>query len=112
MGLPNPSSASLGHARAVATEAGCLYRDYLTSSHGIDGQIEYCPRGGQTAYRVFLQTRLKRHYSLRVRSDGSKLLSIREPSDADYWLLQTAPVMLTFQSGDNAVCWMDITAIL
>ena len=46
----------MGHAYAIAGEAGQIYRQYTNSDHGIDGEIEFKdPEGKASGRRLYLQ---------------------------------------------------------
>ena len=68
----------VGHAYAIAGEAGQIYRQYTDSDHGIDGEIEFKDREGKASgKRVYLQLNSVDSYltdgsGMTPRSSGSR----------------------------------------
>jgi hypothetical protein len=102
----------VGHAFAIAGEAGQIHRGYTNSDHGIDGEIEFKDDDNRaTGRRLYLQLKSGDSY-LHKRKDGTEVFQIKEPRWADYWQQQAYPVMLVVRTSDGTIRWMDVSAYL
>jgi hypothetical protein len=99
----------VGHAYAVAGEAGQIYRQYGNSDHGIDGEIEFKNAGGK---RLYLQLKVDDSYVQRRKEDGTQIFEIRNRAWAAYWMARPYPVMLVVRGSDGRIRWMDVTEYL
>ncbi|MBI1765889.1 MAG: DUF4365 domain-containing protein [Acidobacteria bacterium] len=74
----------LGHAFAIAGEAGQIFRPTANSDWGIDGEIEFKDsEGNASGRRVYLQLKSGDSY-LEQRKDGREVFKIKKPRHADY----------------------------
>jgi hypothetical protein len=103
----------VGHAYAVAGEAGQIFRLISNSDWGIDGEIEFKNYDGKASgQRVYLQLKSGDSY-LRVRAlDGAEVFSIKNERHIDYWQAHAYPVMLVIRSSEGTIRWMDVSAYL
>jgi TIR domain/Domain of unknown function (DUF4365)/Ras of Complex, Roc, domain of DAPkinase/WD domain, G-beta repeat len=103
----------VGHAIAIASEAGQIYRGYADSDHGIDGEIEFKDDDGSASgKRLLLQLKSGNSYLKQRRHDGAEVFQIKNPRWADYWQQQAYPVMLVTRTSDGQIRWMDIRTFL
>lgn len=103
----------VGHAYAVAGEAGQIYRQYTNSDHGIDGEIEFKDRKGQASgKRLYLQLKSGDSYLYTRKMDGAEIFTIKKKRWADYWQQQAYPVWLVIRTSDNNIRWMNVTDYL
>jgi hypothetical protein len=103
----------VGHAFAIAGEAGQIYRPVLNSDHGIDGEIEFKDyEGHASGKRLYLQLKSgDSHLKYRQR-DGRHVFQIKKPRWAEYWIAQAYPVMLVIRTSDETIRWMNATEYL
>lgn len=103
----------LGHAFAIAGEAGQLFQTMPSPEWGIDGKIEFKNnRGEPSGRRVYLQLKTGDYYFHERRADGKELLTIRDSHQANYWRAQDYPVMLVVRTSDGTIRWMNVTEYL
>ena len=103
----------VGHAFAIAGEAGQIYRPVLNPDHGIDGEIEFKDyEGHASGKRLYLQLKSgDSHLKYRQR-DGRHVFQIKKPRWAEYWIAQAYPVMLVIRTSDETIRWMNATEYL
>lgn len=103
----------VGHAFAIAGEAGQIFRPTPNSDWGIDGELEFKNnRGEASGSRVYLQLKSGDSYLQTRKADGKEVFTIRKPRQAEYWLAQAYPVMLVVRTSDGKIRWMDVTDYL
>jgi hypothetical protein len=98
----------IGHAYAVANEAGQAFRKGATTVRA-DGEIEFMDDHGQpSGSRIFV--RLKRDdVTLSRREDGTDLVTFYDPRLIDEWSAAKFPVMLVTRTAEGAIKWMNMT---
>lgn len=102
----------LGHAFAIAGEAGQIFRPTPNSDWGIDGEIEFKDNNGNASgRRVYLQLKSGDSY-LETRKDGREVFKIKKPRHAEYWQSHEYPVMLVIRTSDGGIRWMNVTEYL
>ncbi len=102
----------VGHAFAIAGEAGQIFRPTPNSDWGIDGEIEFKNNKGEASgRRVYLQLKSGDSY-LEARKDGREVFKIKKPRHAEYWTAQEYPVMLVIRTSDGQIRWMNVTEYL
>ncbi len=103
----------IGHAFAIAGEAGQIYRQYTNSDHGIDGEIEFKNwHGKASGRRVYLQLKSGDSYLYKRKEDGAEIFTIKKPRHSEYWQQQAYPVMLVIRTSDGTIRWMDVSEYL
>jgi hypothetical protein len=103
----------VGHAFAIAGEAGQLFQPMPSPEWGIDGKIEFKNnRGEPSGRRVYLQLKIGDYYFQERRADGKEVLTIKDSRKADYWRSQDYPVMLVVRTSDGVIRWMNVTDYL
>lgn len=103
----------VGHAFAVAGEAGQIFRPTPNSDWGIDGEIEFKNEKGEASgRRVYLQLKSGDSYLHTRKSDGKEIFRIKESRHAEYWQAQAYPVMLVIRTSDGQIRWMDVSEYL
>jgi hypothetical protein len=103
----------VGHAYAVAGEAGQIYRQYTNSDYGIDGEIELKDHENKASgKRLYLQLKSGDSYLRKRKKDGAEVFTIRKERWVDYWRQQAYPVFLVIRTSDGKIRWMDVTAYL
>ena len=103
----------VGHAFAIAGEAGHIFRPTANSDWGIDGEIEFKNSEGQASgERLYLQLKSGDSYLKRRKRDDREIFTIKKQRQAEYWLSQAYPVMLVIRSSDGKIRWMNITEYL
>lgn len=103
----------VGHAYAIAGEAGQIYRQYTNSDHGIDGEIEFKDYSGRaTGKRLYLQLKSGDSYLHKRKADEAEVFTIKKTRWADYWQQQAYPVMLVIRTSDGKIRWMNVSAYL
>lgn len=103
----------VGHAFAIAGEAGQIYRGYTNSDHGIDGEIEFKDDSGRaTGKRLYLQLKSGDSYLRKRLRDGAEIFQIKNRRWVTYWQQQAYPVMLVMRNSAGEIRWMDISAYL
>jgi len=103
----------VGHAIAIAAEAGQIFRPVTWADWGIDGEIEFKDYEGKASgQRVYLQLKSGDSYLYRRRRDDKEVFTIRKPRQAKYWLAQAYPVMLVIRTSDGKIRWMNVTDYL
>ncbi len=103
----------LGHALAIVSEAGQIYREYTKSDRGIDGEIAFKDERGLSSRKVlYVQLKSADSYLQRRQSDGAEIFEIKNPRWADYWHQRDFPVMLVVRGSDGDIRWMDVRARL
>ena len=116
-GIDNESRALilLGHAYAIAGEAGQIFRQTANSDWGIDGEIEFKnDRGEASGQRVYLQLKSGDSYLYQRKKDGKEIFTIKNPRHAEYWHpeSQSYPVMLVIRTSDQKIRWMNVSDYL
>ena len=102
----------VGHAFAIAGEAGQIFRPTPNSDWGIDGEIEFKNDNGQASgRRVYLQLKSGDSY-LESRKDGREVFKIKKERHAEYWQAHEYPVMLVIRTSDGQIRWMNVTEYL
>jgi small GTP-binding protein len=102
-----------GQAKAIAGEAGHLYRELTAHDHGIDAEIEFKDsEGNATGRRVYLQLKSGDSYLHQRKTDGKEIFRIKKKRWATYWVSQAYPVMLVIRTSDNVIRWMNVTDYL
>jgi hypothetical protein len=103
----------VGHAHAIAGEAGQIYRGYTGSDHGIDGEIEFKDDEGRASgKRLYLQLKSGDSYLTHRQRDDAEVFQIKNPRWASYWREQAYPVMLVIRTSDGVIRWMDVSDCL
>jgi hypothetical protein len=103
----------VGHAIAIAAEAGQIFRPVAWADWGIDGEIEFKnDRGEASGRRVYVQLKSGDSYLYHRERDEAEVFTIKKPRQAEYWLSQAYPVMLVIRTSDGKIRWMDVTAYL
>jgi DNA-directed RNA polymerase subunit RPC12/RpoP len=103
----------VGHAIAIAAEAGQIFRPPIWADWGIDGHIEFKNNKGQASAKyVGLQLKSGDSYLYKRKADGKEIFTIKEQRQADYWLAQPYPVMLVIRTSDGQIRWMNVTEYL
>lgn len=103
----------VGHAFAIAGEAGQIYRGIANSDWGIDGEIEFKDYSGRASgKRVYLQLKSGNSYLTRRKSDDAEVFTVKNHRHLEYWTNQAYPVMLVIKTGDGKIRWMDVSAYL
>jgi transcription initiation factor IIE alpha subunit len=102
----------VGHAFAVAGEAGQIFRPTANSDWGIDGEIEFKDyENNASGKKVYLQLKSGDSY-LRTRKRDEKEIFQIKPRHAEYWLAHNYPVMLVIRTSDGEIRWMNATDYL
>ena len=100
----------IGHASAVAEEAGQIFRPTGIADWGIDGEIEFKNDAGRASgVRVYLQLKPGDTYLHTRQRDGREIFAIQNPRRARYWQAQAYPVMLVIRTSDGTIHWMNVT---
>lgn len=103
----------VGHAFAIAGEAGQIFRPTPNSDWGIDGEIEFKDNeGNASGRRLYLQLKSGDSYLYPRKADGGEIFTIRNERHADYWQQQAYPVMLVIRRSDGTILWMDVSEYL
>ncbi len=103
----------VGHAFAIAGEAGQIFRPTPNSDWGIDGEIEFKNEQGEASgKRLYLQLKSGDSYLHTRKSDGKEIFTIKKPRHAEYWRSQAYPVMLVIRTSDGQIRWMNVTDYL
>ena len=103
----------VGHAFAIAGEAGQIFRPTPNSDWGIDGEIEFKDAAGKASgQRVYLQLKSGDSYLSPRQRDDVEILTIKSRRHATYWQQQAYPVMLVIRTSDGTIRWMNVTEYL
>jgi hypothetical protein len=103
----------VGHAMAIAGEAGQIFRIVAEPDWGIDAEIEFKDdRGEASGQRVYLQLKSGDSYLYHRQRDDVEVFTIKKPRHAEYWLSQAYPVMLVIRTSDGQIRWMNVTDYL
>jgi hypothetical protein len=103
----------VGHAIAIAAEAGQVFRPLVWADWGIDGEIEFRDTAGNlTGKRVYLQLKSGDSYLYTRKRDGKEVFTIKNPRHAEYWQSQAYPVMLVIRTSDLRIRWMNVSEYL
>ena len=103
----------VGHAIAIAAEAGHIFRPVVWADWGIDGEIEFKNDKGQASgQRVYVQLKSGDSYIYHRERDDKEIFTIKNPRHAEYWLSQAYPVMLVIRTSDGKIRWMNVTEYL
>ncbi|MDX6696028.1 MAG: hypothetical protein QOF02_3631 [Blastocatellia bacterium] len=103
----------VGHAFAIAGEAGQIFRPTPNSDWGIDGEIEFKNYEGEASgKRVYLQLKSGDSYLYKRKGDGQEVFTIKKARQAAYWQSQAYPVMLVIRTSDGQIRWMNVTDYL
>jgi len=103
----------VGHAIAIAAEAGQIFRPVPWADWGIDGEIEFKDAKGQASgQRVYLQLKSGDSYLYHRERDDVEVFTIKKKRQAEYWLSQAYPVMLVIRTSDGQIRWMNVTDYL
>ncbi|HEX4947166.1 MAG TPA: TIR domain-containing protein [Blastocatellia bacterium] len=102
----------IGHAFAMAGEAGQHFRHLATSAFGFDGEIEFKNNQDEASgKRLYLQLKWDDWYQVR-QQDGKEVFCPKNTQFAEFWEKQQAPVMLVHRTPDGVIRWMNVTASL
>jgi small GTP-binding protein len=102
-----------GQAKAIAGEAGQIYRDVSQKDWGIDAEIEFKDdKGKPSGQRVYLQLKSGDSYLYKRKRDQKEIFTIKKKRHAQYWQSQAYPVMLVIRTSDGEIRWMNITDYL
>jgi WD40 repeat protein len=103
----------VGHAIAIAAEAGQIFRPVTWADWGIDGEIEFKDDKGQASgQRLYLQLKSGDSYLYQRKRDDVEVFTIKKARQAEYWLKQKYPVMLVIRTSDGKIRWMNVTDYL
>jgi small GTP-binding protein len=103
----------VGHAFAIAGEAGQIFRPVPNSDWGIDGEIEFKNKKGEASgERVYLQLKSGDSYLHTRKAGGKEVFSIKNSRHAEYWQAQKYPVMLVIRNSNGHIRWMNVTDYL
>jgi len=103
----------VGHAIAIAAEAGQIFRPVAWADWGIDGEIEFKDHEGKASgQRVYLQLKSGDSYLYHRQRDDVEVFTIKNPRHAEYWLAQAYPVMLVIRTSEGKIRWMNVTDYL
>ena len=103
----------VGHAFAIAGEAGQIFRPTSNSDWGLDGEIEFKNDHGQASgRRLYLQLKSGDSYIYRRRKDGKDIFRIKEPRHAEYWQAHQYPVMLVVRTSNGEIRWLNVSDYL
>jgi uncharacterized protein YlaI len=103
----------VGHAFAIAGEAGQIFRPTPNSDWGIDGEIEFKDYEGKASgKRVYLQLKSGDSYLYTRKRDEKDIFTIKKKRWAEYWQAQAYPVMLVIRTSDGRIRWMNVTEYL
>lgn len=103
----------VGHATAIAAEAGQIFRPVAWADWGIDGEIEFKDDNGlASGQRLYLQLKSGDSYLYQRKRDDEEIFTIKNPRHAEYWLSQAYPVMLVIRTSDGRIRWMNVTDYL
>jgi hypothetical protein len=102
-----------GQAKAIAGEAGQIYRDVSQKDWGIDAEIEFKDdKGNASGQRVYLQLKSGDSYLYKRKRDQKDIFTIKKKRHAEYWQSHAYPVMLVIRTSDGEIRWMNITDYL
>ena len=102
----------VGHAYAIAGQAGQIFRQTSNSDWGIDGEIEFKDYEGKASgKRVYLQLKSGDSY-LRTRKRDEKEIFDVKPRHAEYWQAHNYDVMLVIRNSNDEIRWMNATEYL
>lgn len=105
--------ALVGHAIAIAAEAGQIFRPVAWADWGIDGEIEFKDdQGRASGQRLYLQLKSGDSYLYQRKRDDEEIFTIKNPRHVEYWLSQAYPVMLVIRTSDGRIRWMNVTDYL
>lgn len=103
----------LGHAFAIAGEAGQIFRPTPNSDWGLDGEIEFKDYSGRASgRRLYVQLKSGNSYLTRRKSDDAEVFTVKNQRHLEYWVNQAYPVMLVIRTSDGNIRWMDVSAHL
>jgi len=103
----------VGHAFAIAGEAGQIFRSIPNSDWGIDGEIEFKDNDGKASgKRVYLQLKSGDSYLSPRQRDDAEIFTIKNRRHVEYWQQQAYPVMLVIRTSDGTIRWMNVTEYL
>lgn len=103
----------VGHAFAIAGEAGQIFRPTPNSDWGIDGEIEFKnARSQASGSRVYLQLKSGDSYLYTRKKDGKQIFKIKNERHTEYWQAQRYPVMLVIRTSDGQIRWMNVSEYL
>jgi hypothetical protein len=103
----------VGHAFAIAGEAGQIFRPTSNSDWGIDGEIEFKDSEGKASgKRVYLQLKSGDSYLFTRQRDGVEVFTIKNERHIEYWQQQAYPVMLVIHTSDGIIRWINVTECL
>jgi hypothetical protein len=103
----------VGHAIAIAAEAGQIFRPVAWADWGIDGEIEFKNDLGEASgRRVYVQLKSGDSYLYQRKTDDKEVFTIKKARQAEYWQAQAYPVMLVIRTSDGKIRWMNVTDYL
>jgi small GTP-binding protein len=98
-----------GHALAVASEAGQIFRAKPDSEVRVDGEIEFRDTNGKPSGRKVYLAFESRDWSRASERGDPEIVAIEKPQYAAQWLGTANPVMLVIRAADGQICWMNVT---
>lgn len=103
----------VGHALAIAAEAGQIFRPVAWADWGIDGEIAFKnDKGEASGRRVYLQLKSGDSYLNKRKRDDQEVFTLKNPRHAYYWLAQAYPVMLVIRTSNGKIRWINVTDYL
>ena len=103
----------VGHAFAIAGEAGQIFRPTPNSDWGIDGEIEFKDDDGKASgKRVYLQLKSGDSYLSPASVTTRKSLPSRTSVMRHIGSNKLYPVMLVIRTSDGTIRWMNVTEYL
>jgi WD40 repeat protein len=101
-----------GHAYAIATEAGQVYRGYTKRENGIDGEIRFRnddgSDSGKTLYLQFSPVDSSSRLRLRDEPEGFQFFV---ESRIEYWQYHDFDVMLIFRMSSGEIRWLNLNVL-
>lgn len=105
--------ALVGDVISTVALAGQICREKNVSDHGIDMEVEFKSEAGEaTGQMVYLQLKSGDSYLKIRKSDGAEIFRIEKPRHAEYWRVQTFPVLLVVRDSIGEIRWMDVRSYL
>lgn len=103
----------VGHAFAIAEEAGQVFRRTPDNQLGIDGEIELInDKGQKTGQRLLLHFKSSLSLIAKWQREVRQILHPENLSWLTYWEQQKYPVLLVIRMPDGEIRWMDVSAYL
>lgn len=103
----------IGHAFAVAGEAGQIFRPTPNSDWGIDGEIEFKNNQGRASgKRIYLQLKSGDSYLTERKRDNKEVFTVKHQRHLDYWQAHEYPIYLVIRTSEGTIRWMNVTKYL